>query len=212
MWFLEYAIVLKEFSEHRSFGIITPSLVTPNVSPTVIKPSTSTTVSQAIGYSYAKGIHDLGYICLQPMITKLCRKIHVNWVGENPPTPANRLPTPGVSPKICNFQYHFLRRNSCQKLILHISNSPTAMWTFTNFPDKHIGPHFKEGEDRKEEGRIGERGTEAGDRPPTSLGLKVALYMSTKCVNLLEQSKHRQQTRGRLKRTPQQQCRCTVFI
>ena len=77
------------------------------------------------------------------------------------------------------------------------------MWTFKNFPDKHIGPHFKEGEDRKEEGRIGERGTEAGDRPPTSLGLKVALYMSTKCVNLLEQSKHRQQTSGRLKRTPQ---------
>jgi len=27
--------------------------------------------------------------------------------------------------------------------------------------------------------------------------------MSTKSVNLLEQSKHRQQTRGRLKRTPQ---------
>jgi len=36
-----------------------------------------------------------------------------------------------------------------------------------------------------------------------SLGLKVALYMSTKSVNLLEQSKHRQQTSGRLKRTPQ---------
>jgi len=31
--------------------------------------------------------------------------------------------------------------------------------------------------------------------------------MSTKSVNLLEQSKHRQQTRGRLKRTP-----CTAAV
>jgi len=51
---------------------------------------------------------------------------------------------------------------------------------------------------------IGERWTKAGDRPPASLGLlkSCTIHEYQKCRNLLEQSKHRQQTRGRLKRTP----------
>ena len=108
-------------------------------------------------------------------------------MGESRPTWSNHPPTPGISPKIHNFQYFLTTKPQ-----LYISQDVRKLsysnveFQKKNFADTQTSPQGQEGTRRERgggngkgygEGRHGEgqAAEENRDCPPTSFGLKFAL-------------------------------------